>query len=338
MKEEGIMKKKFIINQNPSFWKNKLSDKEFEVLINSGTDMAFDNKYYNNKKKGIYICAACNNVLFNSTDKYKSGSGWPSFNNVIFSDGVGTRSDHKLAQERTETYCNRCGAHLGHLFSDGPEPTGLRYCINSSSLKFLKNACLALGCFWSPDAKFGSLEGVYFTATGYTGGDKKNPSYHNLGNHTETVRIYFDPEVITFKDLLEVFLGKHVPSKKSYSKQYSSIIFYDSSGQKNVASDFLTKKKKVSDTKIYTEIKELKTFYEAEDYHQNYFLSQHSLMSAFRNSLLDSGERLTYSRIMTKLNAYCQGCLEKEVILQELDFSYLKLKNTKLIKQILNKL
>jgi len=117
-------------------WEKILSDKEYRILRKKGTEPPFTGKYVNYKGKGIYVCAACDNVLFSSDKKFDSGSGWPSFWDVISKDKVELKEDNSLGMRRIEVLCNRCGGHLGHVFEDGPEPTGKRYCINSASLNF----------------------------------------------------------------------------------------------------------------------------------------------------------------------------------------------------------
>ncbi|MFW6270460.1 MAG: peptide-methionine (R)-S-oxide reductase MsrB [Bacillota bacterium] len=328
----------FLINKNPDFWKEILTDSEFEVLVNQGTDRPMNNKYNDHKETGIYVCAACDNPLFSSQDKYDSGSGWPSFSDVIGQGVVGTRTDKKLAQERTEVICARCGGHLGHVFQDGPEPTGLRYCINSSSIKFLQHAYLALGCFWGPDASFGAVEGVYFTASGYAGGKKENPNYHNLGSHSETVRITYDPEIISFKEILTKFWDEHNPFSEAYSEQYKSIIFYNDNQQEDVAREFLEEKKEQNSKTIYTELKQMNNFTEAEDYHQNYQLGKNRKLKQYREKLINAGEKLTYSRIMTKLNAYSAGQMNSETMEEELNNNYLNVQDKELIANIIKDL
>ena len=117
-------------------WSKRLTSAEFDVLRKEGTERAFTGEYWDNKKKGVYICAACELPLFESKTKFKSGTGWPSFYEPLDEAYVAQESDRSLGMLRSEVHCHRCGGHLGHVFDDGPKPTGLRYCINSVSLKF----------------------------------------------------------------------------------------------------------------------------------------------------------------------------------------------------------
>lgn len=119
-------------------WKDILTPEQFYVLRQKGTEPPFTGKYYYHKDDGIYVCAACENELFDSKSKYESGSGWPSFFEPISYDNIETEMDYSYGMERIEVKCASCGSHLGHVFPDGPKPTGMRYCINSVSLNFVE--------------------------------------------------------------------------------------------------------------------------------------------------------------------------------------------------------
>jgi peptide-methionine (R)-S-oxide reductase len=130
--------KNYAISRSESEWKELLTPEQYHVLREKGTEYAFTGKYNDFKEKGIYVCAACNNDLFDSDTKYNSGSGWPSFYKPIDNKAIEEVADNSQGMKRVEVVCAKCGGHLGHVFDDGPRPTGLRYCVNSISMEFRK--------------------------------------------------------------------------------------------------------------------------------------------------------------------------------------------------------
>lgn len=123
-------------NKPDEYWKKKLSPEQYKILREKGTEIPFTGEYYHNNKKGMYTCAACGAELFSSDTKFESGSGWPSFYDAVDKEKIELIDDNSHGMHRTEVRCANCGGHLGHLFDDGPTPTGQRYCINSACLAF----------------------------------------------------------------------------------------------------------------------------------------------------------------------------------------------------------
>lgn len=231
--------------------KSKLTEIQYKVTQEDGTERPFENEYYNNKRKGIYVDVVTGEALFSSEEKYDSGSGWPSFYKPLNEDNIVTKVDRSLPfQERTEVRSKGGNSHLGHVFEDGPNPTGLRFCINSAALRFIPvedlekegygeylkhfqkqqnqkqddvktnptraKAMFAGGCFWGVEALFSKLEGVIDAVSGYSGGNTQNPTYEQVSRgttgHAEVVEITYDSSIVSYKTLLEYFFRMHDPT------------------------------------------------------------------------------------------------------------------------------
>jgi peptide methionine sulfoxide reductase msrA/msrB len=259
---------------------------EFErfVLFEKGTEPPFSGEYTDHFEKGIYVCRNCGIPLYNSSDKFHSGCGWPAFD-----DEIPGAIKKQLDQDkiRTEILCSYCGAHLGHVFyGEGFTKKNVRHCVNSVSLVFVPEGqkppidrmFFAGGCFWGVEHLFKQLEGVLDTRVGYMGGKRKNPTYEQvctgLTGHYETVEVIFDPKKIDEELLVKYFFEIHDFTQEDgqgpdIGEQYKSVIFYTNERQREVAErikDQLSQKYRVT-----TQIKKASDFWLAEDYHQDYY-------------------------------------------------------------------
>lgn len=305
------------VNQTPKAEKNvdelkqRLTKLQFEVTQKNGTERAFSNEYWDNKKPGIYVDVVDGTPLFSSLDKFDSGTGWPSFTKPLDPTAVTEVRDESHGMARVEVRSANADSHLGHVFEDGPRPTGLRYCMNSASMRFVpaekladeglerfatlfgdaakaaapvktEVAMLAGGCFWGMEDILRKIPGVVDTEVGYTGGHLDNPKYDDThdsaSGHAEAVRIVFDPSKLSYDELLVWFFKMHDPTTlnrqgNDRGTQYRSAIFYADEKQLAAAKKAVEAAGQKWKKSIATTLEPASKWWPAEGYHQDYLVN-----------------------------------------------------------------
>ncbi|MDA3838608.1 MAG: bifunctional methionine sulfoxide reductase B/A protein [Candidatus Delongbacteria bacterium] len=267
---------------------NNLTPEEERVILDKGTEMAYSGEYDKFYDKGIYTCAQCNAPLYKSEDKFNSGCGWPSFDDEI--TGAVKRTVDTDGR-RTEITCTNCGGHLGHVF-EGENLTDkdTRHCVNSISMDFIpgdniKRAYFAGGCFWGVEYYMEKIDGVIGVVSGYMGGDVDDPTYRDVtsgtSGHYESVEVTYDDRKTNFEVLAKEFFEIHDPTQANgqgpdIGEQYKSVVFYSNEKEK-IVTEKLINILKSNGYKVVTIIKQVVEFYDAEDYHQNYYENKGSL-------------------------------------------------------------
>jgi peptide methionine sulfoxide reductase msrA/msrB len=273
---------------------NKLTPQEKAVIIGKGTEAPFTGKYYDHYQKGTYTCRQCSAKLYSSSSKFKSGCGWPSFDDEI--DGAVKRIPDPDGR-RIEIICNNCNGHLGHVFAgEGFTEKDTRHCVNAISLLFVpaddkqaqdvqksnvktETAIFASGCFWGTEYHLQQVPGVISTTTGFIGGTVENPSYKQVctgkTGHAEAVQVVFDNAKTSYKDLATLYFETHDFTQLNrqgpdVGTQYRSEIFYTTDEQKQIAEELIDQLT-AKDYEVKTKLTKAPTFYSAENNHQDYY-------------------------------------------------------------------
>ena len=282
--------------------RKKLTPEQYAVACNADTEPAFQNAFWNNHAAGIYVDIVSGEPLFSSLDKFDSGSGWPSFTKPLLPGNVKEKSDRQFGMTRTEVRSVHGDSHLGHVFPDGPKDKGgLRFCINSASLRFIpaekleaegygeflplfakeskETVELAGGCFCGMQHILRKIPGVLRTEAGYAGGKVEHATYKNHEGHAEAVQVVYDPKKLPFEELLRWYFRMHDPTTlnrqgNDTGTSYRSAVFYHTEEQRKAAAamkERLNKKGKWGGP-LVTEITKAGAFWKAEEDHQDYLV------------------------------------------------------------------
>lgn len=274
------------VEKSVAEWRELLTAEQFQIARQKGTERAGSGEFCERHEPGLYGCVCCGTPLFDSREKFDSGSGWPSFTQPVQENAIKYEKDTSFGMTRVEVMCNVCDAHQGHVFPDGPEPSGLRYCINSASMQLLTTelstatAVIGGGCFWCTEAVFQRVKGVQRVESGYAGGQIANPTYREVvsgrTNHAEVIKVTYDPNELAYADLLRIFFSTHDPTtlnRQGYDSgtQYRSIIIAREEEERKTAEAVKAEMAELFDDPIVTEIKLGDAFYKAEADHQNFY-------------------------------------------------------------------
>jgi peptide methionine sulfoxide reductase msrA/msrB len=270
----------------PSHPYRELSPQEKRVIIHKGTEAPFTGKFNDHKEKGIFTCRQCEVPLYASENKFKSGCGWPSFDDHIA--GAVTRVPDADGM-RVEIICSTCQGHLGHVF-EGERMTAknTRHCVNSVSMDFIPSdevsqktevATFASGCFWGVQYHLAKVPGVLKTSVGYIGGHVKEPSYREVcqktTGHAEAIEVTFNPAKVDYSTLAKLFFETHDPTQvdgqgPDIGPQYRSEVFYHSKEQKEIIKG-LFDQLSAKGLKVATQLSPISIFWDAEEDHQHYY-------------------------------------------------------------------